>query len=311
MCRTLPAIIFLAIFPLLVSGQLRGVRSKLEVYHLATEQRSVIYESNSHFEAPNWSKDGQYFIINGGGRLYKLSTEGQQKTLINTDFADKCNNDHGITPDGQQLIISHYDQPQVAYEDRNFRSSRIYKLPIGGGTPQPITSETPSFWHGISPDGQTLLYTALRNEEFDIYSISIEGGKETKLTTAEGLDDGSEFSHDGRYIYYNSMASGSMEIWRMDADGDNPVQITDDAYSNWFPHPSPDGKYLVYLAYLKDQGDKHPAMKKVALKLYNLQTKTTKTIAQFTGGQGTINVNSWSPDGSAFAFVSYESIVFD
>ena len=146
----------------------------------------------------------------------------------------------------------------------------------------------------------------MREEEFDIYSIPISGGQETRLTKTKGLDDGPEFYHDGQYIYYNSMSSGNMEIWRMDADGKHPTQITDDAYSNWFPHPSPDGRYLVYLAYLENQGDKHPAMKQVALRLYDLTTKKIETLFKFTGGQGTINVNSWSPDGKSFAFVSYE-----
>ena len=98
-----------------------------------------------------------------------------------------------------------------------------------------------------------------------------------------------------------------MQIWRMDANGRNHIQLTDDKYSNWFPHPSPDGRFIVFLTYLEDQGDGHPPMKDVALRLYDLNNETIKTLCEFTGGQGTINVHSWSPDGIKLAFVSYSN----
>jgi len=152
-----------------------------------------------------------------------------------------------------------------------------------------------------------VVYTALRNGTYDIYQIALNDSTEVQLTNAPGLDDGPEYSPDGMYIYYNSFQSGVMELWRMRPDGADKEQLTDDAYSNWFPHPSPDGKYLVFISYMEDQGQNHPALKKVALRLYNLQDKTIKTLCSFTGGQGTINVPSWSPDSKKFAFVSYQN----
>lgn len=188
------------------------ITSQLEIFHLASGQREAIYQEKVHFEAPNWSNNGKYFIINSLGKIYKIDRKTGQKSLIPTDFADKCNNDHGISPDGKTLVISHYDDPTVDYENRDFRTSRIYTLPIEGGVPKIVSSQTPSFWHGWSPDGNTLLYTALRDGEFDIYAIPAKGGEEKRLTQEKGLDDGADFSHDGKYIYYNSMHSGSMEI---------------------------------------------------------------------------------------------------
>jgi len=290
------------------SGQLKNIRSVLEVYDITAGSRETIYQEDTHFEAPNWSPNNKFFVVNGCGLLYRIPLDGSKKELIYTDFANKCNNDHGISPDGQTLVISHYDQPGVSYENRDFRSSTIYTLPVTGGTPKKITQNTPSFWHGWSPDGKELAFTALRNGEFDVYTIPFNGGAEVRLTDSEGLDDGPDYSHDGKYIYYNSMQSGSMQIWRMDTDGSNTIQLTFDRYSNWFPHPSSDGKYLVLISYLENQGDKHPAMKKVALRLYDLETKEIKELFRLTGGQGTINVPSWSPDGKKFAFVSYEYI---
>jgi Tol biopolymer transport system component len=151
-----------------------------------------------------------------------------------------------------------------------------------------------------------LAYVGLREGNFDIYSIDIGGGEELRLTFHQGLDDGPDYSPDGKSIYYNSMQSGKMEIWRMNTDGSNKEQLTNDDYSNWFPHPSPNGDHVVFLSYLEDQGDAHPPMKPVALRLYHVDTGHIKTICTLTGGQGTINVPSWSPDGNQFAFVSYE-----
>ena len=304
--------IFLLVSTILLSNllpaQIPNITSRLEVYNIETGERNVVYEEDTHFEAPNWSPDGTFFLVNGSGSLYRIPVDGSDKQRIDTGFADKCNNDHGFMPDGQTIIMSHYDQPDVAYADLDFMTSRIYTLPIGGGKPQPVTPNTPSFWHGVSPNGQTLFYAALRNDDINVYAIDVEGGNEKQLTHTPGLDDGPEMSSDGKHIYFNSMRSGKMELWRMRADGSKPTQLTDDAYSNWFPHPSPDGKSLAFISYLQDQGDAHPAMKDVALRLYDLSTGKIKELTRLTGGQGTINVPSWSPDGKQFAFVSYERI---
>ena len=301
-------LVFLFCFPFVCFCQLNNVRSNLEIFDIEKMDRKIIYTEKAHFEAPNWSKDGRYLILNSYGKLFRLNMEDNKKSWIDTKFADRLNNDHGISPNGKQIVISHYDQPNNSMENLDYSTSRIYILPIDGGTPQAVTDKTPSFWHGWSPDGKTLIYTALRNGDFDIYAISVNGGEEIQLTNEKGLDDGSDYSPDGRFIYYNSIQSGRMEIWRMDANGNNKTQLTDDSFSNWFPHPSPDGKKLVFISYLEDQGSAHPPMKAVALKLYNLEDNSLKTLCSFTGGQGSINVPSWSPDSSQFAFVSYKEL---
>ncbi len=287
-------------------SQMDPIRSKLEIYDIRTNQRETLYEAEAHFEAPNWSRDGTYLLFNQEGRLIRFDIASKERKSIDTGFADRLNNDHGISPDGTLLAISHHDDEGVAQEERSGGTSRIYTIPIDGGEPVQVTDKTPSYWHGWSPDGKTLLYTAQRNGNFDIYAIPVEGGAETRLTEHPGLDDGPEYSHDGRIIYYNAIASGSMELWRMDADGGNKTQLTNDAYSNWFPHPSPDGRYIVFISYLEDQGSSHPAMKSVALRLMDLTDHSLRVLCEFTGGQGTINVPSWSPDSKQFAFVSYE-----
>src|SRR5262249_51368706 len=153
--------------------------------------------------------------------------------------------------------------------------------------------------------GKTLAYCAERQGELDVYTIPVGGGPETRLTMAKGLDDGPEYSPDGKFIYFNSDRTGRMQIWRMRADGAEQEQITFDPYNSWFPHPSPDGKWIVFLSYASDVTG-HPEDKDVALRMTSTQGGRTETLAKLFGGQGTINVPSWSPDSRRIAFVSYQ-----
>jgi TolB protein len=289
----------------LATAQTRtNIESTLETVDVKTGKRSVVLKEQRHFEAPNWSRDGKFFIINSGGKLEKISMQGKNLGVIPTGMANRLNNDHGLSFDGKMLIVSHNDT--LAAKSNN---SRIYTLPATGGTPRLITEKAPSYWHGVSPDGKTLVYCAQRDGAWDVYSISSEGGAETRLTTADGLDDGPEYSYDGRWIYFNSDRSGRMHLYRMRADGSEQEQLTNDEFDNWFGHPSPDGKWLVYISYLEDQKGQHPFGKDVRLRLMNLATrKSTNLTDVFFGGQGTINVPSWSPDGKKVAFVTYRQL---
>ncbi|MCI0540628.1 MAG: hypothetical protein L0Z50_35965, partial [Verrucomicrobiales bacterium] len=183
--------------------------------------------------------------------------------------------------------------------------SAIFTVPIQGGTPRLITPLTPSYLHGWSPDGKFLVYTGGRNDEFDIYRISTDGGEEVRLTTAKGLDDGPEYTPDGQHIYFNSARGGTMQIWRMKPDGSAQEQVTNDEHNNWFPHISPDGKWIAFLTFSHDiSPSDHPYYKQVRLRLMPLEGGAPKVIAYVYGGQGTINVPSWSPDSKMLAFVS-------
>ncbi|HEV2402463.1 MAG TPA: hypothetical protein VGS27_36370 [Candidatus Sulfotelmatobacter sp.] len=273
--------------------------STLETVTIASADRRVAYLAKEHFEAPNWSRDGSYFLFNQEGHIQRLAVGSDKPTLIDTGFANRCNNDHGISPDATQLAISDNSQGD--------KESMVYLLPIGGGTPHRMTDKWPSYWHGWSPDGKTLAFVGQRNGEFDIYAIPAAGGEETQLTTAKGLDDGPEYSPDGKYIYFNSERTGHMQIWRMKPDGSDQEQVFSDDLNNWFPHISPDGQWMVFLTYEADvQG--HPGSKNVMLRLMSLSDKKITVLAKLFGGQGTINVPSWSPDSKQLAFVSYMEI---
>jgi Tol biopolymer transport system component len=305
MKKLISFISLITLVPMMSFGQtISNIESTLEVVNIKSGKRQVILHEKSHFEAPNWSPDGKYFVLNSEGKLYKVDRKGTNKELINTGFATRCNNDHGISPDGKQLVISN----DIEVSPDNY-SSAIFILPVNGGEPKLITENTPSYWHGWSPDGKTLAFVGQRNNEFDIYTIPVIGGKEKQLTYSVGLDDGSEYSPDGKYIYYNSFQTGRMQIWRIEAGGDTFEQLTNDEYANWFPHPSPDGKYIVYISYIEDQKEGHPFGKDVKLRIMNLKTGKIRDLTKvFFGGQGTINVPSWSPDSKMVAFISYRII---
>ncbi|MCU6791796.1 transporter [Paenibacillus sp. WQ 127069] len=279
----------------------RRVFSFLETIDVESGERQVLEQFDYCIEAPNWSSDGKRLIYNAQGLLYEFDLASGSSTVIESGYANQCNNDHVLSPDSSYVAVSH-----DTHEDGQ---SRIYVLPIEGGHPILITAMAPSYLHGWSPDGLTLTYCAERNGQYDIYTIPAQGGIERQLTDTPGLDDGPEYSPDGQYIWFNSTRSGLMQVWRMRIDGSEQTMMTfDEQSNNWFPHVSPDGATVVYLSYRKDdvEANKHPANKHVELRIMPSVGGPSRIIANLFGGQGTINVNSWSPDSRKVAFVSYK-----
>ena len=279
------------------------VESTLETVDVASDYRAVVYHTAEHIEAPNWSRDGKTFIFNGNGHIYTLPVDSGAPTEIDTHDLVHINNDHGPSPDGRWLAIS--DQTRGGDGQ-----SRVYIVPMVGGEPRQLTANGPSYWHGWSPDGKTLAVVANRGGDFDVYSVPVEGGSETRLTTAPGLDDGAEFSPDGQWIYFNSVRTGNMKIWRMRPDGSQQQQVTFGEDSrDWFPHPSPDGKWIAFISFGTDvpPGD-HPANRFVSIKIMPASGGPVRVVAKLFGGQGTMNVPSWSPDSTHLAFVSYRPV---
>jgi Tol biopolymer transport system component len=277
----------------------RDTFSILETIDMHTGTRTVLKEFDYVIEAPNWTRDGSYLIYNSKGRIYQYELATGNIRQLDTGFAIDCNNDHVLSPDNTQIAVSHF-----TYEDA---ISRIYILPFAGGAPVLVTENGPSYLHGWSPDGNTLAYCAERNGQYDIYTISVSGGRETQLTNLPGLDDGPEYSPSGEHIWFNSTRTGLMQVWRMETDGSNPIQMVKEDANCWFPHVSLDGQWVSYITYDKNEvaaGD-HPANKHVEIRLAPANGGSSKTLAKLFGGQGTMNVNSWSPDNRTLAFVSY------
>lgn len=276
----------------------RVVESTLEIVDIRTGERRLVRRALEHFEAPNWTPDGKALLYNGGGRIWRIPVEGGAPEPVPTGDV-RCNNDHVISADGKWLAIS----GSVGREP-----SKIYIVPISGGTPRLVTPKGPSYLHGWSPDMKKLVYCAQRDGEYDIYEIPAEGGKERRLTDARGLDDGPEYSPDGRLIYFNSERTGLMRIWGMNADGSGQRMISQGPESaDWFAHFSPDGKWIAYLSYDKSV-EGHPPNKDVVIRLAEAGGANPRVLVTLFGGQGTMNVPNWAPDSTRFAFVSYRLV---
>jgi hypothetical protein len=277
------------------------IGSVLEILDVRTGRGEMLHQSAQPFEAPNWTHDGTALIYNisgraeGWGHLCRFNLATRKPALIDTSFANRNNNDHVLSFDGTMLGIS----------DQSSGQSAVYTVRTQGGTPKRITPLTPSYLHGWSPDGKFLVYAGRRNGKFDIYKIPSGGGEEIRLTESEGLNDGPEYTPDGRYIYFNSSRSGKMQLWRMQPDGSKQGQVTNDEYNNWFPHISPDGKWIAFISFPADiDPADHPYYKHVYLRLMPADGGVPKVIAYVYGGQGTMNVPSWSPDSRKLSFVS-------
>jgi TolB protein len=290
------------------------LRSHIFVYDLRTGSSREIYTADSIWEAPNWSPDGKYLIANSKGSIFRLDLDSDGKTkprklAIPEDY--RCNNDKALSPDGSKLAFSASLAPKSG--------SEVFLADADGNNIKQMTQDTPSYFHGWSPDNKMLAFVAQRNNsgQYDIYRVSVGGGTEQRLTSNVHQDDGPDYSPDGKWIYINSDRSGKQAIWRFPADGAGPddvkaENVVSDNLEDWFPHVSPDGKKLVYIGYPSGTPTHNPRDVRIELKLvaidHNKVAKEQKTVVQAVGGQGSMNVNSWAPDSMRFAYVTYEAI---
>ena len=277
----------------------RNQHCVLEILDVDSGEREQLKEFDRVIEAPNWTRDGRSLIFNSRGFIYRYGLKDGSVEKIPTGYADNCNNDHVISADGKQLAVSHFMGDEAV--------SRIFTLPLTGGEPRLVTEKGPSYLHGWSPDGGEMAFCGERSGEYNIYTIPVTGGEEQQITRGEWLDDGPEYSPCGRYIWFNSTRTGLMQIWRMNIDGGELMQMTDNSVNSWFPHVSPDGRRVVYLTYREGElePEEHLPDKKADIRIMGSEGGESRILVSFSGGQGTINVNSWSPDSRKIAFVSY------
>ncbi|MDE6891547.1 MAG: hypothetical protein K2P50_07115 [Lachnospiraceae bacterium] len=288
-----------------------NTRSILCICDAETGEVTKLREFDRIIEAPNWLKDGDTIIYNSEGYIWNYRISEDRECKIPSGECTNCNNDHVLSPDHSQIAVSH-SQPGTW-------ESKIYILPVTGGTPRLVTPKGPSYLHGWSPDGKELAYCAFREKDgalsVDIYSISAEKGNESgqeqeekQLTGHAAFNDGPEYDPDGKHIWFNSTRTGLMQIWKMDRDGENQTQMTFEEQNNWFAHVSPDGEKVVNLSYSKEGLDADEHLPNMQVSLWTMKPDGTdrKKLLDFFGGQGSVNVNSWSPDSRRFAFVAYE-----
>ena len=279
-------------------------KSQIEIINIETGEITVVKKFNYRVEAPEFTPDGKWMYFNSAGFIYRMSPEGGEHFKVPTGKLTKNINDHVISPDGKWLATTDGGTGLQGY------NPRIYVVPIDGGDePLLVTRNGNSALHGWSPDGKLLTFTGRRGDENrDIYTITLDGETETRLTTHPCWEDGSEFTPDGKYIWYNSSQSGLMQLWRMKADGSEKTHMLKEEANCWFPHPSRDGKWISYIAYKKGDvaPEAHPPRKDVSIRLLPAQGGESKLLVEFFGGQGSFNVNSWAPDSKRLAYVRFD-----
>ena len=281
------------------------LHSTLESVIVGSTDRRVRYTAPIHFEDPNWTPDSRALIFDQDGTLQRFELDNgihpidstvpraTASTPIPTAPETKTNGDHGISPDGSMIAIGNTDPDGQA---------RIYVVPTAGGTPKRVTPSGPAYFHGWSPDGKMITFSGPDGNTFDAFTIPVAGGAATRLAPNS---DVAEFSPDGQWIYFQSDRTGHMQLWRMHPDGSSQEQLLVSTTSDWFPHISPDGKMIAFIAY-KPGTQGHPANQDVEIRVLTVSDKKVRTLAKLLGGRGTMNVPSWSPDSKMLAFTTYE-----
>lgn len=262
-------------------------RSSLEVCDPATGACRVVLQSPLLIEAPNWYPEGG-FLVNGEGRLWRADAAGL--TPIPTPEGLRLNNDHGFLPDGRIVFSAH-----------NGHGAGIYMLEPEGA--RQIVPDRPSWWH--TAHGGRIAYAAARGDRVvRIAEMDLKTGEERILTPGVAHHDGPDYSACGRFLWFNADATGHTQIWRMRVDGTEAAPVFRDERVNWFPHPSPCGAHVLYLSYPPGT-EGHPRDLDVQLCLMTPEGGDRRVAVDLFGGQGSINVPCWAPDGRAFAFMRY------
>ncbi len=281
-----------------------GQRSQIWIGGPAMTTPQLLFETDELLiEAPNWSLDGVDLILNGNGVLWRLAVDAPRSGLLPIDFVGlpELNNDHVLDPDGRHVYLSANDR-------------HIYRGALDGGPVQRVTPDDGRwhYLHGVSPDGTRLAYVEIEDSALPGRLVVLEldgdsGG--TVIDTGDGHLDGPEWSPDGAWIYVNterfSDTPGHAQLARVPDAGGAVERLVTSETVDWFPHLSPDGRLAAYIAFPKGTLG-HPADLDVEVRLVSTSDWSTplQTYALF-GGQGTLNVNSWSADSRRFAFVAY------
>lgn len=285
-----------------------GQVSRLVVLDVDSGEYSVVFESDELVEAPNWTPDGRYFVVSSLGKLFRLPTDGSGGLEpIDIGEVTGVNNDHVVSPGGERVYFS--------------ADGHLYCVSLGGGDVRRVSNEHPveqhySYWlHGVSPDESTIAYVSVEPEgdepraRRNLATIPTSGGPDNQLTEGVNDYDGPEYSRDGEWIYYNSEEAaevkGHSQIFRMRPDGTSREQLTFDERVNWFPHFDPAGTRFIYQSYPAGTIS-HPADMEIELRILPVDGSTgPRTVVTLFGGQGTMNCNSWAPDGRRVAFFAY------
>ncbi len=281
-----------------------GQRAEVWVFDAEAGVPELVYSTDEMLlEAPNWAPDGLGLLLNGNGLLWRLALD-PDVALTSVEIADlpAINNDHVVDAPRGLIYLSAND-------------GHLYVAPIVGGTATQVSSDSSRyhFLHGVSPDGTTLAFVDLPRGDFSaagrLALIPAAGGATSYPDAGSRHIDGPEYSPDGTWIYLNTeefgVRPGHAQLARVPATGGILERLVSSDTVDWFPHLSPDGELASYITFPTGTLG-HPADLEVQVRVVRTDDwdRVLHSVPLF-GGQGTLNVNSWSPDGTRFAYVAY------
>ena len=272
------------------------MRSELCLHDLGIGATSVLLSHEGIIEAPNWHAGG-FLLVNGEGRLWRVALDAPSLEPVSTGRIGRLNNDHGFSPDGRTIAFCGKTETE---------GSCIYTMPLDGGEPRRVTGKVPSWWHSWSPDGQRIAYAGVRRKggPVSLYTCRADGSDEVCVAGDFDHIDGPDYSADGGWIWFNGEQAGQVDLWRIRPDGSGRERMTEGETVDWFPHPSPDGRLVLFLAYPPGTRG-HPAGLEVSLRVLPAEGGKSREVVRLFGGQGTVNVPCWAPDGRRFAFMRF------
>lgn len=141
---------------------------------------------------PSISPDGKEVIYSVGvdaSRIWKVGIDGGQPVQL----TNKESRNAIFAPDGKQFICTWWEQPNS--------QPKIALVPAAGGDPVKIFT----FYAGgfrWTPDGQSFLYYADKDNAPKIWSQPIDGGEPKRLTNFPNLPASFVLSSDGKQIAF-------------------------------------------------------------------------------------------------------------
>ncbi len=220
-------------------------------------------------------------------QIFTMNTDGSGKTLVSTG---KGRTTCSFFLPGDQKII--YASTHAADENcpppadmsqgyvwKVYSSFDLYVANADGSEPQVfLPAEGYDAEATVSPTGDRIVFTSMRNGDLDIYTCNIDGSDLKQLTDELGYDGGPFFSWDGKKIVYRSyhpktdaeiarykslladdmIEPSAFQVWVMNVDGSDKHQVTDNEFANFAPFFHPDNNRIIFCSSLNSTDPRRP-----------------------------------------------------
>lgn len=237
---------------------------------------------------PKWSPDGRTLSFasdrDGTWNVWTVAVDGGE--AVRRTAGLELVHSTWWSPDGSRLAVA------TAVAQGNGYSGQIQILDLATGSMNRLTSGPVDGAPCWSPDGKRIAFVSNRSGNWDLWSVGVDGGEATQLTTFAGFDHSPRWSPDGSRIAYHSASSGNGDIWILSVSESTTTRITFSESFDHFPTWSPDGRWLAFHSDRDGSFD-----------IWAIPAEGGQAI-QLTSGPANDQRPAWSPDGTAIAFNS-------